>query len=172
MDGTLALKKYKVVERLEALEEGGGGGGYVLPVASADTLGGVKIGEGLNIDSESGVVNATSQTWNYSTSEVKTGQKWIDGKNIYCKVISLGNLPASSEKKVSAGVSGASVIMIDGYYNTGTTISNLFNIVALSNFVYDATSDDVIINVSSDLSSVTAFAILYYTKTEVTRKKK
>lgn len=30
---------------------GGGGGGYVLPVASQSTLGGVKVGEGLSIDS-------------------------------------------------------------------------------------------------------------------------
>lgn len=30
---------------------GGGGGGYVLPVASQSTLGGVKIGDGVNIDS-------------------------------------------------------------------------------------------------------------------------
>lgn len=29
---------------------GGGGGSYVLPVASADTLGGVKVGNGLSID--------------------------------------------------------------------------------------------------------------------------
>ena len=30
---------------------GGGGGGYVLPVASESTLGGVKIGSGISIDS-------------------------------------------------------------------------------------------------------------------------
>lgn len=30
---------------------GGGGGGYVLPTASASVLGGVKIGDGVNIDS-------------------------------------------------------------------------------------------------------------------------
>jgi len=30
---------------------GGGGGGYVLPVATSNTLGGVKIGEGINVDS-------------------------------------------------------------------------------------------------------------------------
>lgn len=37
---------------------GGGGGGYVLPTASADTLGGVKVGENLSID-ENGVLSAT-----------------------------------------------------------------------------------------------------------------
>lgn len=29
-------------------------------------------------------------SWNYSTSEVNTGQKWIDGKDIYCRVLDLG----------------------------------------------------------------------------------
>ena len=37
---------------------GGGAGGYTLPVASADTLGGVKIGAGLASDEE-GVLSAT-----------------------------------------------------------------------------------------------------------------
>lgn len=37
------------VENLEA-QSGGGGGGYVLPVASETTLGGIKVGEGLGIN--------------------------------------------------------------------------------------------------------------------------
>ena len=38
---------------------GGGGGSYVLPIASASTLGGVKVGTGLSIDSSTGVLTAT-----------------------------------------------------------------------------------------------------------------
>lgn len=143
----------------------GGGGSYVLPIASAETLGGVKVGDNLTVE-EDGTLNAADPYTppDYDTDEVLTGQKWIDGKDIYSKVISLGNLPNASEKKVSAGISGASVLMIEGYYDTGSAVSNLFNITALSNFVYNATTDEVVINVSSDLSAVTAFAILYYTK--------
>ena len=37
---------------------GGGGGSYVLPIASASTLGGVKVGTGLSIDSSTGVLTA------------------------------------------------------------------------------------------------------------------
>lgn len=157
----------KVGDNLTVEEDGtlNAADSYTLPIAEDDTLGGVKVGSGLSIDSETGILSADSQMVDYSTTEQATGQKWIDGKEIYRKVVSLGNLPDSSEKKVSAGISGADVIMIEGYYNTGTAVSNLFNITALSNFVYNSTSDEVIINVSSDLSSVTAFAILYYTKT-------
>ncbi|MBR5435230.1 MAG: hypothetical protein IK117_12435, partial [Bacteroidales bacterium] len=39
---------------------GGGGGGYTLPIASADTIGGVKIGDGLEI-AESGVLSVDNQ---------------------------------------------------------------------------------------------------------------
>ena len=37
---------------------GGGGGSYTLPIASANTLGGVKVGTGLSIDSSTGVLTA------------------------------------------------------------------------------------------------------------------
>lgn len=50
--------KSREEQYLNAIAEGGGGGGgYVLPIASADTLGGVKIGENLSIDA-SGILSA------------------------------------------------------------------------------------------------------------------
>ena len=47
--------------------EGFGGGSYVLPAATADTLGGIKVGDGLSIDedgilSADGVTSAENQT--------------------------------------------------------------------------------------------------------------
>lgn len=83
MDGTILNKKYDLVERVKALEEGGG---YNLPIASDETLGGVKIGEGLSI-TEEGVLSANAPTPYtppaYSTTETNTGQKWIDGRDVY-----------------------------------------------------------------------------------------
>lgn len=61
---------------------------YTLPIAGADTLGGVKVGSGLSIDSETGALSADSQIVDYSTTEQATGQKWIDGKDVYVKVFS------------------------------------------------------------------------------------
>ena len=40
---------------------GGGGGGYVLPTATANILGGVMIGEGINVDS-AGTISVTGGT--------------------------------------------------------------------------------------------------------------
>lgn len=62
MDGTILNKKYDLVERVKALEEGG----YELPVATANTLGGVKIGEGLSI-TEGGVLSAAGGTFSVET---------------------------------------------------------------------------------------------------------
>lgn len=67
------------------LETDSGGGSYVLPIASADTLGGVKVGDGLSI-SDSGVLSASGgggSSLDYTTEEQDTGKKWIDGKEIY-----------------------------------------------------------------------------------------
>lgn len=66
-----------------------GGGGYELPIASSSTLGGVKVGEGLAIDSESGVLSAsgggeagafkilTSADYNYPTEEPTMVALWL-----------------------------------------------------------------------------------------------
>lgn len=36
------------------------------------------------------------EPWNYSTSEVNTGQKWVDGKDVYCTVITGINMNLSN----------------------------------------------------------------------------
>lgn len=63
----------------EAIKEAGST--YVLPIASAETLGGIKVGSNLSID-ENGVLSASGGI-NYSIDEQNTGRKWIDGSDIY-----------------------------------------------------------------------------------------
>lgn len=61
MDGTILNKKYNLEERVEALEEGGG---YELPIASANTLGGIKIGNDLRISNVGKLsVTVTTPAW-------------------------------------------------------------------------------------------------------------
>lgn len=68
---------------------GGGGSPYVLPIASAETLGGVKVGDNLSID-ENGVLSATASETVYSTTPQKIGV-YVDGNNVshdlYRKVV-------------------------------------------------------------------------------------
>lgn len=47
---------------------GGGGGSYTLPIASASTLGGIKVGDGLSIDGNTGVLSTATKIV-YLTSE-------------------------------------------------------------------------------------------------------
>lgn len=65
---------------------GGGGGSYVLPPATSETLGGVKVGSGLSVTSD-GTLSASGGSVNYSTSRQDTGLKDIDGKTVYVKTV-------------------------------------------------------------------------------------
>lgn len=59
-------------------------------------------GSGISI--ENNVISASGTSWNYSTTEVDTGQKWIDGKTIYSLVIEYQSpisLPLSWTKVLS-----------------------------------------------------------------------
>lgn len=45
-------------------------------------------GANITIDPVTDTISASGgSSWDYSTTEVDTGQKWIDGKTIYCKTI-------------------------------------------------------------------------------------
>lgn len=58
----------------------------------------------------------------YSTTEMKTGQQWIDGKEIYRKVIDTGALPNATTKNVAHGIVGMTKILgIRGMASDGTT---------------------------------------------------
>ena len=69
-----------LVEIAELLEDGGGAGTYVLPKAAADTLGGVKVGSNLSINSD-GVLSATDTTYSAATTEA-LGLVKVDGTTI------------------------------------------------------------------------------------------
>ena len=69
------------------LDTGGGGGGtYVLPSATSETLGGIKVGSGLSVTSDgtlstSGGGGGSGVT--FSTTEFETPDTWINGKKIF-----------------------------------------------------------------------------------------
>ena len=59
--GKLTFLTGATVEGGEGLFDGGEGGGYTLPAATASTLGGIKVGSGLSI-TEEGVLSADGLT--------------------------------------------------------------------------------------------------------------
>lgn len=57
----------------------------------------------------------------YSTTEVNTGAKWIDGRAIYKKTVNTGTLPNDTEKTVPHGISNLGrVLKVEGYAYNGT----------------------------------------------------
>lgn len=163
MDGTILGKKYDIIG-------GSGGGGHITP-ATTETLGGVIVGDGLSV-TEDGVLSANSQTWNYSTSEVNTGQKWIDGKDIFCKVYTtpLGNnttitleenfAPAKTLVKIEP-----TALTVDNdlhYQFTMGTMTSMNDIIICEVF-----ADNLQVVVRDNYGSYTGYFAVYYTKTEV-----
>lgn len=71
----------------------------------------------------------------YSTSEVKTNQKWIDGKPIYRKVITTNSLPNNSTTSLSHGISSLGTIVDQKLRWYDTTDKRWFNY-----YRYDSTS--------------------------------
>ena len=77
MDGTILNKKYNLVERVKALEEGGGGS---IPVATEDIVGGVLSGDIVTVDESGNMgVNVTipSSNDNYTFSQDSNGKVTI-----------------------------------------------------------------------------------------------
>ncbi|MBO7735626.1 MAG: hypothetical protein J6S67_23875 [Methanobrevibacter sp.] len=64
----------------------------------------------------------------YSTTEINTGMKWIDGKPIYRKVVDFGSLPNNTYKDKDTGIRGVdTVINIRGYSSNGNIVLPLPN---------------------------------------------
>ena len=108
----------------------------------------------------------------YSTSEVNTGVKWIDGKDIYRKVVDLGALPNNTTKSVAHGITNISrFIKIEGIANSTTdTTAISIPLVYDSNNASNNTSikvnaTNVLLETHTDRSGFNeCYAILYYTK--------
>ena len=152
--------------------ENGNGGSFVLPVATAETLGGVKVGNGLSIN-ENGVLSNDNPTpytpKNYSTNEQLTGQKWIDGKDIYFKVINTPISLAQMDTWYSSGLTGVDTIInyIPILTRDGEQIGDMFNNGNLNRLVRN---NELLVggygfNVSDTF--VIAKQIVYYTKATV-----
>lgn len=104
---------------------------------------------------------------NYSTDEVFTGKYWIDGKEIYRKVIDFGNLPNASTKAVAHGISSVGTII----RQSGLTVINGITVpIPAANpeptlsMTLQTDSTNVVIITGANRSSYTAKVILEYTK--------
>lgn len=174
-----------MADNIRELARNGGGGGSDLPdvtIADNGKVLGVVAGSWNKMDVPSGEVD-------YSTSEQDTGRKWIDGKPIYQKtVVKSDNITSGVDNAVLHGIDNIDeVIDYDGIMiessgystkmtqpvasassstsNVNATYAGYVNFVGKTDFLY--TLGTVIVNQVSKI-----VVTIYYTKTEVTRKRK
>lgn len=107
----------------------------------------------------------------YSTSEIATAAKWIDGKTIYKKTINFGALPKSTYKGVAHGISNLSqVINFEGVtYDVSSARWRLLNTPSSNtgssnHAIAEITSTHIYIYAGDDKSSQSTYITLYYTK--------
>lgn len=119
-------------------------------------------GANITIDPVTDTISASGgSSWDYSTSEVNTGQKWIDGKDIYCKVIT-ENVVAGDNSIV---ISGASEIlpmtMFTGLQTNGTQI--------MMGYIYNLSDDYIRGYFSGDTLHIEmgSSAVIYYPKVRI-----
>lgn len=107
----------------------------------------------------------------YSTEEVNTHKKWVDGKDIYRKVIYISALPSSTGPATaySPGITGT-INFIKSL--TGTTSNGIImngnrpeNASAEIGLFFDMSSANIMISVGQDRSNLSAYVTLEYTKT-------
>ena len=113
------------------------------------------------------IANELNSALTYSTSEINTHQKWINGKDIYRKVIDLGSFPNDSEKLVSTGLSNITVVKIEGIAKVGSNYLILPYVVITDttfNVSIGYNSGNIFIRTGTNRTSWTGYAILEYTK--------
>lgn len=109
----------------------------------------------------------------YSTSEVNTGAKWIDGATIYKKTINFGVLPNATEKSVAHNITNLNrVIKAEGYaYRSSDHVTYPIPFVSaptgtVYNIGFTVNSTTIALSAGADRSNVTeCYITLYYTKT-------
>lgn len=99
----------------------------------------------------------------YSTTETATGQKWIDGRDVYCKVIS-DNIPAietATNVTILTDTDIDNIIKYDFVVNS----SNTENLRLASTVVHNKTTGTIIVySVPQVYSEEPYKSIIYYVK--------
>lgn len=104
----------------------------------------------------------------YSTTEINTGAKWINGSAIYKKTVDTGALPNAATKTVAHSISNlGKVIRIEGYATESSLFLPLPGVFSLANqsVQVQVTSTDITLYSAADHSNYTeSYVTLYYTK--------
>ena len=132
----------------------------------------IKATSGLAENQQENVLNDAKNYINsansYSTDEVKTGGKWIDGKPIYRKTIYCGALPNNTYKNVNHNITNLDIIIKCYGEARGSTarivLPNASAIPANAIEIY-LDGEYVVIQTGNDRSGYNGYVTVEYTKT-------
>ncbi len=132
----------------------------------------IKATSGLAENQQENVLNDVKNYINsansYSTDEVKTGGKWIDGKPIYRKTIDCGALPNNTYKNVNHNITNLDIIIKCYGEARGSTarivLPNASAIPANAIEIY-LDGEYVVIQTGNDRSGYNGYVTVEYTKT-------
>ena len=146
--------------------EGGGGSGYTLPVASANTLGGIKVGEGLSIDGQ-GVLSFSGGGGGggivIADTEEEIGTYGND--TLYSRHFDVSGLSGTDVQFTVSGLSHCIIKMITIVSNPTTTYGDIYigNINKVNS--YESNSPYIDAKFSTNLSTSMHFDLtVLYTK--------
>lgn len=110
------------------------------------------------------VPSGWEEVQDYSTEEINTGKKWINGKPIYRAVVEFGNLPNNTEKRIDIDINNIEyIILMDGLVLNDAIASPFRQYIS---YIYvDKGQKKLGIGTSQDHSNLLADIILEYTKT-------
>ena len=126
----------------------------------------IKATSGLSENAQDNVVAQLNEERSYSTEEVNTGAKWIDGKPIYRRVkTDRLSVSANGETALITVSNSESIVRMEGFsYTTNGSANIPFN--CLNGRLYYRTSDKTIMfNSTISRENVAYTLILEYTKT-------
>ena len=112
-------------------------------------------------------INESLKYNSYSNDEVDTGQKWLDGKIIYKKIIYVSNIDCTSEgfKTINHNIQNFDRLVDARYmFGNNTTYYQTFNSV-ITTLSVNSSNIRIYINTNWDPISDWYF-VLYYTKNE------
>lgn len=149
----------------DSIRSGESGGGSALPTPAAGDAGKVLT---VNSELEWAAASLPSTGVTYSTSEVDTGDKWVDNKPIYRKSFS-GTAGTSSTTLQSA--EGITIIKAEGFiYKTsgdnklGVSLGGITSSTTWTLAVHVDASNNVCLMTSTDTDGGDYNATIYYTK--------
>ena len=109
--------------------------------------------------------NAVSKCLSSNETEVDTGGKWIDGKELYKKCFNFGSLPNTSAQSKAHNLNNVKIVRV-----YGIALTSFYSIpmphISLGGYSIElyATTRDIVISTQGNLSNYTGYVILEYTK--------